>query len=299
MRPLGLLALALVLALAGTAASLHGGATRPTPPGARPPGQFPAPRPRTHAVVWAVGDAADGGTTARALAARLRRTRLDLLLYLGDVYAEGTAREYARNYHPVFGRFRTRTAPTPGNHEWPRRAEGYEPYWRRVTGRRPPAHYALRVAGWQILSLNSQEPLGPRSPQGRWLRRSVAAGGTCRLAFWHRPRWSAGAHGDQGDVAPLWDALAGRARIVLNGHDHNLQRFRPIDGMTEFVSGAGGTSLYELDESDPRVAFADDDTHGALRLELTPGRARYAFLALGGRVLDSGTIACRPRIRPD
>ena len=71
-----------------------------------------------------------------------------------------------------------------------------------------------------------------------------------------------------------------------------MQRFKPIDGITEFVSGAGGAGLYAL-RADDRVAFADGREYGALRLVLTPGAADYAFVAADGRVLDHGTIRCR------
>jgi hypothetical protein len=91
----------------------------------------------------------------------------------------------------------------------------------------------------------------------------------------------------------LWNALRGRAAIVLAGHDHNMQRLRPIDGITAFVSGAGGKGHYKLDHGDRRLAFADDSSYGALRLELTPSAARYAFVSDGGRVLDSGSLSCR------
>jgi hypothetical protein len=62
----------------------------------------------------------------------------------------------------------------------------------------------------------------------------------------------------------------------------------------QFVSGAGGRELYEVDRSDPRLAFGEGDEYGALRLDLRPGAARYRFVAVDGRTLDSGTIPCRP-----
>jgi hypothetical protein len=59
--------------------------------------------------------------------------------------------------------------------------------------------------------------------------------------FWHRPRFSAGTvHGDAPDVTPLWNAIRGHARLVLNGHDHVMLRYRPRDGLTEYVAGSGG-----------------------------------------------------------
>jgi hypothetical protein len=128
----------------------------------------------------------------------------------------------------------------------------------------------------------------------RWLRKRVARPGTCRLAFWHRPRFNAGEHGDARDVAPLWDALRGRAKLVINGHDHNMQRFDPIDGITQYVSGAGGHSLYRLADSPPRLAFGASQTYGALRIELRPGRARLAFVSVDGRILDLNVVRCSP-----
>ena len=58
---------------------------------------------RGSAVVWAVGDGANGGSEAKALAARIARGPIDRFLYLGDVYDDGTAEEFAESYAPVYG----------------------------------------------------------------------------------------------------------------------------------------------------------------------------------------------------
>jgi acid phosphatase type 7 len=216
------------------------------------------------------------------------------LLYLGDVYGSGTAEEFANEYASTYGRLARVTAPTSGNHDAENETTGYDPYWRRVHGVRPPDWYAFRAGGWTIIGLDSEEPHDRGSAQHRWLRRQVRAPGTCRIAFWHRPRFSASdKHGDQPDMEPLLEALRGRAAIVVGGHDHDMQRFRPIDGITHFVSGAGGHGLYDLNR-DRRLAFGDDRNYGALRLDLRAGTARHAFVAANGRTLDTGTIRCRP-----
>lgn len=118
------------------------------------------------------------------------------------------------------------------------------------------------------MSLNSEAPHGRDSRQLRWLDAELRrTRGTCILANWHRPRQSAGRHGDQADVTPLWEALRGRATLVLNGHDHDLQRVRERDGITQLVVGVGGKSRYELN-ADPRVLFGDVQRDGALRMQL-------------------------------
>lgn len=151
------------------------------------------------------------------------------------------------------------------------------------------------MAGWELLSLNSQASHDPGSEQVQWLKKRVATGGTCRIAFWHRPRYSAATkHGDQGDLAPFWETLAGRARLVLGGHEHNMQRLRRVDGIVQLISGAGGRGHYELDRSDPRLVFGDAESNGALRLVLKRRKVRWRFVATGGKILDRGKLGCKP-----
>jgi Calcineurin-like phosphoesterase len=258
----------------------------------------PTAAPLRQATVWAVGDGADGTGTASALARRMASGRIDRFLYLGDVYPNGTADDFAQHYTPVYGFLAKKTSPTPGNHEWPTRASGYEPYWRAARRTAIPDYYAFSIAGWQIISLNSEAAHDAASPQLRWLRARLRSRGTCRLAFWHRPRYSAGSvHGDQPDVQPFWDALAGHAAIVVNGHEHDMQQLKPVRGITELVSGAGGSRLYSVNLADRRLAFANGTQNGALRLVLTRGLARFAFVLTDGTTVDSGRIHCRP-LRP-
>lgn len=247
------------------------------------------------AVVWAVGDGADGGTGGRAVAELIATRGLDRFLYLGDVYESGTLDEFGSNYAPLFGRFDPIAAPTPGNHEYGNLDVGYEPYWERARGRTPPLWYSFSAGGWQILSLDSMSPLEPGSPQLSWLRsrlRRTPRFGTCRIAFTHKPRYSAGMHGDEPELEPLWRTLAGRARILLAGHDHHMQRNAPIDGIVQFVSGAGGHALRDANAEDPHAAFVEDGRDGALRLGLRPRRALASFLAADGELLDRKRIRC-------
>jgi len=282
-------------ALALAAVAMLGCGAGPAPVKASPDraGTFPTPPRTSSATVWAVGDGADGSRGARTVARLIARGRPARLLYLGDVYETGSAADFRDHYDPVYGALRGRTLPTPGNHEWPGRPEGYDRYWASVTGRRPPSFYAVRVAGWTILSLNSEEPLGRGSRQGRWLERQLATPGTCRMAFWHRPRFSAGLHGDQPDVEPLWSAVRGRAALVLNGHDHDMQQMRARSGITALIAGAGGHGRYPVARGDPRLVWSNASTYGALKLRLAPGRAGFAFVSADGTVLHRGSASCK------
>ena len=295
MRPrTWILGVLVVIAAAGAAALLaeekiehvlapETGALRP------PQGEWIPSVPGDTADLWAVGDS-DPPRAAR-VARLMRRTDPDRILYLGDVYPRGSAADFRRWAKP-FGGLVRRMAPTPGNHDWPEAREGYEPFWRDVTGETPPTYYSFRAGGWQILSVNGEHSEWRAAEN--WLRDEVRPGGNCRIGFWHRPRFTAGRHeGGDARAKEYWEAIQGRARIIVNGHDHNMQRMRERDGIVEFVSGAGGRKLYPVNERDRRLAFSDDRHYGALRLQLSPGLARWRFISASGRSLDSGSLRCR------
>ena len=245
--------------------------------------------PGVTADVWAVGDA-DPPRSGR-VARIIRRTDPDRILYLGDVYLRGTRDDFRRWAKP-FGRLVRRMAPTPGNHDWPNARRGYNPFWRRVTGETPPPYYSFSAGGWEVLGVNGEHP--NRDAVERWLRKRVAAGGDCRIAFWHRPRYTAGHHeGGNERVTAYWEALERRARLLVHGHEHNLQRMEERDGIVQLISGAGGRKLYSVDERYPGLAFSDERHHGALRLLLSPSRAEWRFVAANGSRLDSGSVTCR------
>ena len=137
---------------------------------------------RAPATVWAIGDAGHLGEREVPVARLIGSANPDRLLYLGDVYETGTAKEF-QAYDTLYGRLAPLTAPTPGNHDWPNHADGYDPYWESRKGRKPPSYYSFDLAGWQIISVNSQIFGDDASEQLDWLRREVAGPGDCRLAF--------------------------------------------------------------------------------------------------------------------
>jgi hypothetical protein len=247
---------------------------------------------RAGTIVWAVGDGATGSDQARQVADLIAGDRPRRVLYLGDVYERGSAAEFRDHFATVYGSLARRMDPTPGNHDWGRHAVGYDPYWRKVKGRRVPHHYAFSVGGWRIISLNSETPRN--RAQLAFLRRELArVKGGCALAFLHRPRFDAGLHrNEERDVEPIWRVLRGKVAILLSGHDHNLQRFKPVAGTVQLIAGAGGRGRYHVNAGDRRLAFSDDGSYGALRMQLSAGLARLSMVAANGNILDHSTVRC-------
>ena len=136
---------------------------------------------------------------------------------------------------------------------------------------------------------------GATSPQVRWLRADLAAHrAACVLAYWHHPRYSSGGHGDNPSMQPIWQTLANaHAELVLSGHDHNYERFAPVQGIRQFVVGTGGRNLTAFRKSVDAGSQIRLQKFGILDLELAPRSYTWRFLAVpNGAVLDSGTTAC-------
>ncbi|MDR5710184.1 MAG: metallophosphoesterase [Armatimonadota bacterium] len=235
----------------------------------------------------------------------------DAVLMLGDgQYPDGALGRYRAAYHRTWGRYLRITHPVPGNHEYQTpRARGYFAYFGDRAGDPEHGYYAFRLGRWLLLALNSNcwavEGCGGGSPQYRWLREVLATSSArCILAFWHHPLFTAGRYTGFPEVRPFWELLqAAGAELVLSGHDHNYQRYAPLDsrgritprGIRQFVVGTGGRNLYRL-RPDPLGAreAATDRSFGVLRLELWPDGYSWRFLAVGdAQFSDHGSETCR------
>jgi hypothetical protein len=262
------------------------------------------------ATLVAAGDVAScdssGDEATAALVARIPGT----VAVLGDaVYQRGTPGEFASCYAPSWGRFRARTRPAVGNHEYGTAgAAGYFAYFGARAGHPARGWYAYRLGDWRVVVLNSNcRPAGgcgPGSPQVRWLRAELRAHPTiCTLAYWHHPRYSSGLHGDDRTVAPFWDALhAAGAELVLAGHDHHYERLVPLSprgrvdrarGIRQFVVGTGGRSHYPTIRRAAGSEVREWQTFGVLRLTLRAEGYEWRFVPVAGsRFTDSGSARC-------
>jgi acid phosphatase type 7 len=241
------------------------------------------------------------GTTAAIL-----DTVAGTVFTTGDhVYPDGTAAEFARCYEATWGRHRNRTRPSPGNHDYHTNgAEGYFGYFGELAGASGEGYYAYDHGTWRVIALNSNIDVGPGSRQLKWLAGELGSGHReCSVAYWHEPRFSSGHHGSEPALDAAWRLLAAAGvDIVVNGHDHNYERFhrqspdgRRDDrhGLRQFVVGTGGGRLRPVEAPIANSAFLNDTQHGVLRLTLHPGRYEWAFIAVGEeKPLDSGNDRC-------
>ena len=132
-------------------------------------------------VVVAAGDIAACHSGDDEVTARLLSNIRGTVLTLGDnAYEDGTPEEFAECYDSSWGRYKARTKPTPGNHEYHTQgAEGYFDYFADAAGDPDEGYYSYDLGAWHMVALNSncQEVggCGDASPQVRWLEEDPAA----------------------------------------------------------------------------------------------------------------------------
>ena len=269
----------------------------------------PAP-PITHVLVGA-GDIARCGALEDEATALLLSETPGMIFTVGDnVYPSGTAEEFERCYGPSWGWHKSRTRPTPGNHDYAsHRAIPYFDYFGSAAGESLKGHYSYDMGAWHIVALNSicgreEGRCEVGTEQEGWLRADLAADDhRCTLAYWHHPLFSSGWHGGDRRVGTFWDLLYEEgAEVVLSGNDHDYERFAPQDpagtldearGIRQFVVGTGGAALREFREPRPNSEVRNADSHGVLKVTLLEDGYEWEFLPIAGdSFTDSGSGSC-------
>jgi hypothetical protein len=280
----------------------------------------PGPRPAKSkldssldSVFVGAGDIASCDDLAGAYAtAKLIEQIPGAVFAVGDLaYPNGSDEEFANCYGPTWGRFKDRTRPAPGNHEYQSGgASGYVRYWGAAAGDPKKGYYSYDLGRWHIVALNSEciqvGGCGATSEQGRWLQEDLIAHPVgCALAYFHRPLFSSGlAHGADPELKPIWQILyhAG-VDVVINGHDHDYERFAPQDpdgksnpkqGIREFVVGTGGKNTHRLFGSIQANSESHNaDSFGVLKLTLHPKSYDWQFISEEGKSFtDFGAGTC-------
>ena len=254
----------------------------------------------------------------------------DAVLPLGDTQYEcGELGDFQTFYHASWGRVFDKTRPVVGNHEYttsldplnhcfglPAGAPGYFTYF---GSRGSPldtdctasckGYYSWDIGAWHMIALNSNCArnfnCNPGDPQLQWLESDLAAHpNQCTLAYWHHPLFTSGQVGPTVQMRPAYQRLfdAG-VDVVLNGHDHDYERFAPLDptgqvdpvrGIREFVVGTGGRNMTSFTGSPrPGSERRSSSVYGVMRLDLAPDRYTWQMRPIaGGSFSDGGSQRC-------
>jgi hypothetical protein len=257
----------------------------------------------------------------KAVGRAIANEHADAVLLLGDIqYPTGEDADYNGSFVPFYRGIITPIYSVAGDNDYGNALrtaslngykKAFDTYFPRATYKRQGrTYFDFNLGPWQLYALDSNcsnvGGCGKGSDQLNWLTSKVKESPSeCSIAMWHHPVYTSGEYRNPPDTTfgqEFWNVLAGSGTdIVLNGHDHDYERFAPRNadgkltdsGTREFVSGTGGHGLRKV--TSPYVNGSEkliDDQFGYLYLELFPGHYTWQFKTVIGEVLDSGTGSC-------
>lgn len=262
-------------------------------------------------VIYAAGDIAQCGRrppteSGAARTGELLRQTTGPIMALGDLaYPNGSYVDFATCFEPTWGELKPRILPVPGNHEYVTPQAGpYFAYFGAAAGEPGKGYYSTRIGAWHIVALNSNIDAETGSAQERWLRSDLAANRTkCTLVFWHHPVFTSAGRGLNPKMQDIWKTLyAVGVDVVLNGHEHEYERFAPqtpegasdpARGIREFVVGTGGAHTGFFGITQPNSESRETAVFGVLKLTLREDGYSWRFLPVAGQKFnDSGEGRC-------
>src|SRR5438105_997148 len=176
---------------------------------------------------------------------------------------------------------------TLGNHDDPNQ-RFYKPF--NMGGQR---YYTFKKGNARFFSLDSNymDPV-----QLAWLEKELKASGSdWKIPYFHHPLYSSGMHGSQVDLRKVLEPLFVKygVDVVFNGHEHFYQRTKPQQGITYFVSGAGG----QLRRGDLRkadfTAVGYDQDQSFMLIEIADKELTFQAITRTGQTVDKGMIVQR------
>ena len=271
----------------------------------------------TDPVIAAAGDiACPTGSVTSATTCRQNQTS-DLLsnatavLALGDLqYNSGSYSDFLASYDPSWGRFKAKSYPVLGNHEYgSTNAAGYFQYWGSQAGAAGKGWYSYDLGAWHIIAINSNQcalsGCNAGSEQELWVKADLAAHpAACTLAYWHQPRWASGSTmSDNAYMSTLYtDLYDANADLVLAGHNHAYERFQPMNpagnvdtgrGLEEIIVGTGGRDHSGGTTLRSNSVLRNNNTFGVLNVTLHANSYDYKFQPeAGASFSDIGSRSC-------
>jgi predicted phosphodiesterase len=252
----------------------------------------------------------------KKVAELMQKQNSDSILLLGDIqYDDGRLSAFEQSFVPAYKNLTAPLVVAAGNHDWQSGSiDGYEQAFSKYLPKAKAVvdgktYFAVSIGGWKVYILDSDceyaGGCGKDSNQFNWFKAELASESPkCTVAIWHHPVFTSGLHRNDNDQTRLGDlynlALENKVDIVLNGHDHDYERFAKqlLDGTASsiaprsFVVGTGGASLRKLTEPFAKGHEFGVSQYGFLKLQLNPSGYSWEFINIDSQSLDEGSDSC-------
>jgi 3',5'-cyclic AMP phosphodiesterase CpdA len=229
----------------------------------------------------------------RQMAAYRTTFPYDLVLMVGDnMYVRANTKGYAdafeRPYQPLLAAG-VRFFAILGNHDDPSEVRypafnmDGQRYYTFVRG-------PIRFIGLDTNILDAK--------QMAWFEQTLkSALEPWKIVYFHHPLYSNGSrHGSNVELRVKLEPLLVRygVDVVLSGHDHHYERFKPQKGVTYFVAGSGGKLRAGGIDASPETAVAFAQDQAFMLVQIAGDELTFRAISRTGKVVDSGVIVRQP-----
>ncbi|HKR31800.1 MAG TPA: metallophosphoesterase [Terriglobales bacterium] len=168
----------------------------------------------------------------------------------------------------------------------------YKPF--NMNGQR---YYTFKKGDVQFFALDSNY-MDPT--QLDWIQQQLReSNAKWKIAFFHHPLYSDGRfHGPDVDLRnqlmPIFEKYG--VNVVMSGHDHVYERFKPESGIYFFLVGNSGELRYHNLRHDSDIMAAGFDTDRTFMLvEIAGDKLYFQTITRTGQTVDSGVLQKQPK----
>lgn len=255
----------------------------------------------------AFGDWGAGTPFQKAVAAQLNREFVlhpfDAVLLLGDnFYPDGNVAKYGQRYftdmYPELINAGVRFIVALGNHDT---IFGHQEDQIRFF-KMPGHYYAVQKPGIEFLVIDTNN-FAKSKVQQQWLIKTLdASKSPWKVVIGHHPIYSSGEHGMNVGLKQTLEPILIKSHtdLYLAGHDHDYERFSPIQGVQHIVSGGGGAYLRNFETNLPASVIRVKANH-FLAFELSGLVLKMRAIDKTGKVIDEAEWkkAAQPLVTPE
>jgi hypothetical protein len=227
----------------------------------------PAPGNQGTVSFVALGDSGSGGSDQKAVYEQMLTVPIDLFLHLGDIaYESGTRGELESRFFDIYAGLLASVPvfPVSGNHEYEtEEAAPFREAFVLPENGGPGGIERWYAYDWGDVHFVALDTEQVNPVQAGWLAADLSANQRpVVIVTMHRPPFSSGDHGDDSNVQRHFVPLFAKHKValVLSGHEHHYERFKPLAGVTYVVSGGGGRGTRPVGRSS-FTAFSESVSH--------------------------------------
>ncbi|MBC6433088.1 metallophosphoesterase [Nostoc sp. HG1] len=241
---------------------------------------------------------ADTGTGAKgqyavagAMNAYHKQNPYDLVVLAGDnIYNNGEIEKisavFERPYQPLL-KLGVKFQACLGNHDI--RTENGDPQVKYAGFNMKGRYYTFKRNQVQFFALDTNSNADWKN-QLIWLQKELSiSNAPWKVVFGHHPIYSSGQYGSNPDFIKTFTPLFQKygVQLYINGHEHNYERTRAIDGTTYLICGAGAGNR-PVGRSE-WTGYSTSDLSFA-SYEVYKDRIEISAIATNNRVFDKGII---------